>query len=303
MTTRAVNWEPLRRQVVAQGASPQTRRAYATVLKQFLTWLHIHRRTQLSKEAVLSYRNALIARKAAAATVAQHLNVIRQLAMAAAEVKRIHPFIATQIQKIKNPPASPKRKLTWLEASPARALLAIPNITTLRGKRDYAILQLLASCALRRAEVIVLEERHLFWTKHRGWQAANFTGKGRKRRAVPVPTYVKKAIDDWLAHSRIGSGPIFRAISSRDRCTGSGLTTQYIYNIVKHYGTLAAITQLTPHDLRRTCGRLSYNKYKDIRKTQALLDHSSSVTTERYLGLVQEDETPANAELGLDPNG
>lgn len=297
-----VNWEPLRRQVIAQGASPQTRRAYATVLKQFLLWLRKERRNRLSKEAVLSYRNQLITRKAASATVAQHLNVIRQLSLAAAEAKRLNPFIATQIQKIKNPPASPKRKMTWLEAPEARGLLVTPDLHTLRGKRDYAILQLLASCGLRRAEVVVLEEKHFSFSKQKkAWEAADFTGKGRKRRAAPVPHYVKEAVDDWLKHSRIGEGPIFRAISARGRCTGQGLTTQSVYNIVRQYAKLAGLKRLAPHDLRRTCGRLSYQKYKDIRKTQRLLDHASSLTTERYLGLHQDDETPANADLGLDP--
>ncbi len=295
-----VNWEPLRRQVIAQGASPQTRRAYANVLKQFIPWLKTERRNRLTKEAVLSYRNQLIGRKAASATVAQHLNVIRQLSLAAAEGKRLNPFVATQIQKIKNPPASPKRHLTWLQAKEARQLLTTPNLQTLRGKRDFAVLQLLTSCALRRAEVIVLEERHLSYAKNAGWQIADFMGKGRKRRSVPVPDHVKAAIDDWLKHSCIGEGPIFRAVSARGRCTGKGLTTQSVYNIVRQYAKLAGINRLAPHDLRRTCGRLSYNRYKDIRKTQRLLDHASALTTERYLGLHEDDETPANADIGLD---
>ncbi len=45
----------------------------------------------------------------------------------------------------------------WLTREQARDLLAIPDRSTLRGKRDYVILALLVGCALRRQELASLE--------------------------------------------------------------------------------------------------------------------------------------------------
>lgn len=41
----------------------------------------------------------------------------------------------------------------WLTRKQARELLAVPDRSTVKGKRDYASLALLVGCALRRREL------------------------------------------------------------------------------------------------------------------------------------------------------
>jgi integrase len=64
-------------------------------------------------------------------------------------------------------------------------LLAVPDRSTLKGKRDYVILALLVGCALRRNELADLE------------------GKGRRIRTVAIPIWVKKGIDVWMTAASI----------------------------------------------------------------------------------------------------
>jgi hypothetical protein len=48
----------------------------------------------------------------------------------------------------------------WLTREQAKELLAVPDRSTLKGKRDYVIIALLVGCALRRRELATLLERH-----------------------------------------------------------------------------------------------------------------------------------------------
>lgn len=60
------------------------------------------------------------------------------------------------------------------------------------------------------------------------------------------------------------------------------------------------ITELAPHDLRRTCAKLCRASGGDLEQIQFLLGHSSTQTTERYLGSRQNLREAVNDSLGLE---
>jgi integrase len=64
---------------------------------------------------------------------------------------------------------------------------------------------------LRRAEAAGLAVEHL-QQREEHWVVADLTGKGGHVRTVPVPTWVKLAVDNWLTAAGIWAGPVFRAI-------------------------------------------------------------------------------------------
>ena len=68
---------------------------------------------------------------------------------------------------------------------------------------------MLVACGLRRDELVRLEVRHLQLSDHR-WVLLDIQGKGRRRRTVPVPIWVKQIVDRWLADSEISEGPLLR---------------------------------------------------------------------------------------------
>jgi integrase len=65
------------------------------------------------------------------------------------------------------------------------------------GKRDRAILAVLLGCALRRSELAALECGHIQQRDGR-WVFVDLVGKGKRIRTVPIPPFVKVAIDSWL---------------------------------------------------------------------------------------------------------
>lgn len=151
----------------------------------------------------------------------------------------------------------------------------------MRGSRNKAILSVLVGCGLRRAEVLNLRFEDL-QTREEHWVIADLSGKGGHIRTVPVPSWVKLAIDQWAAMSGVTSGRIFRAIDRFGRVWGEGLTDKVIWLVVRQAALKTGLPQLAPHDLRRTCARLCYLAGGELEQIQFLLGHVSVQTTERY---------------------
>jgi len=107
---------------------------------------------------------------------------------------------------------------------------------------------------------------------------------------VPVPLWVKRILDRWLAAGEIAEGPLFRTLRK-----GGGLgpaekpiSEDLIYTLVRQSGAAIGHPALTPHDLRRTCAKLCRKAGGDLEQIQLLLGHASIQTTERYLGTKQD---------------
>ena len=84
----------------------------------------------------------------------------------------------------------------------------------------------------------------------------DMVGKGRHIRTVPVPDWVKSTIDSWLVSAGVGDGRVFRCVSRASETWGNGVTERVVWHVVKHCAKRAAIENLAPDDLRRTCARL-----------------------------------------------
>jgi integrase len=72
-------------------------------------------------------------------------------------------------------------------------LLAVPDCSTLKGKRDYVILALLVGCALRRQELAQLDVEKIQMREGR-WVIADLRGKGGRICTVAIPIWIKQAI-------------------------------------------------------------------------------------------------------------
>lgn len=79
----------------------------------------------------------------------------------------------------------------WLTREQTNDLLAVPDRSTLKGKRDYCILALLVGCALRRHELTNLEVDEIQLREGR-WVIVDMRGKGGRVRTVPIPMWVKQ---------------------------------------------------------------------------------------------------------------
>ena len=120
------------------------------------------------------------------------------------------------------------------------------------------------------------------------WVIADLVGKGGHVRTVPIPAWVKSAVDEWTAAAVITHGPVFRAINKAGRIWGDGMSPKVLWDVVRAAAARAGIDKLAPHDLRRTCARLCHLAGGDLDQIEFLLGHVSIQTTERYLGCKQK---------------
>jgi integrase len=186
-------------------------------------------------------------------------------------------------------------------SQPGKVKVYLKNANGLdpRSKRNYAMLALLVGCGLRRGELLALTMRSV-QMREEHWVIADLHGKAGHIRTVPIPVWVKEAIDGWTLASGITDGRIFRSINKAGKIWGDGMTPKVIWEIVKRAAQAAGIEKLAPHDLRRTCARLCHLAGGELEQIQFLLGHVSIQTTERYLGCKQKLRYPVNDKLGLE---
>ena len=177
----------------------------------------------------------------------------------------------------------------------------MPTGSSLRAKRDYAMLAMLFGCGLRRSELAGLQVDDV-QMRQGHWAIVDMIGKGGHIRTVPIPAWVKDALDEWAARAGITQGRIFRAIGRAGKVWGKGVSQNVVWYVVKTCCERAGLQHIAPHDLRRTCAKLCHSSGGELEQIQFLLGHASVQTTERYLGCKQNLGHPVNDlfDLGAD---
>jgi site-specific recombinase XerD len=181
-----------------------------------------------------------------------------------------------------------------------RKLWQAPDPDTLKGKRDRAILAILLGCGLRRRELADLEFTHI-QQREDHWAIVDLVGKGGHIRTVPMPGWVKAAVDLWVAAAGISAGRLFRCVCRAGTHWGDGVTERVVWHVVKQYAKKLGFARLAPHDLRRSCAKLCHSAGGELEQIQFLLGHVSVQTTERYLGCKQRIQGAVNDHLGIEP--
>jgi site-specific recombinase XerD len=277
--------------------SAHSRRAYERHLREFITW-YSDNTQPLCKATVQRYAAQLRESGLSAATINQRLSAIRKLATEASDNGALDPQIANGIRAVKGIRREGTRSGNWLAKQQAQQLLNAPDINTLKGLRDRAILALLFGCGLRRTEAARLTFDRIQQREGR-WVLIDIIGKRNKVRSVPMPAWTKAAIDEYAVQTELREGNVFRPVNKGGRATGERITPQAIYNLVIEYAQALGFTNVAPHDLRRTFAKLAHKGGSGLDQIQLSLGHSSIQTTERYLG-VEQDLTDAPCDhLGL----
>src|SRR5258708_6686068 len=215
------------------------------------------------------------------------MSAIRKLASEAADNGLIAPELAAGISRVKSVKSTGIRVGNWLTLRQSQALLTAPNVATVRGLRDRAILAVLLGCGLRRSEVAALTFAHVQQRDGR-WCIVDLKGKHGRVRTMPMPTWVKVGIDAWTAAAGIAEGYVFRPVNRADVVAGERLGEKVVWQMLQQYAEAVGVPGISPHDLRRTCAKLCRAAGGDLEQVQLLLGHASVQTTERYLGTRQD---------------
>jgi site-specific recombinase XerD len=282
-------------------SSTDAKRGYRHAIEEFVDWYCSEPRLALNRIVVLRYRSHLESRQLAPGTINLRLGAVRRLAYEAADCGLLSADLAAGIRRVKRVKKLGMRLGNWLTAEQGHALWQVPDRQRLKGKRDRALLALLLACGLRRHEAVALRLDHL-QQRDEHWAIVDLVGKGGRVRTIPVPDWVRRELDDWLAAAAIDRGRLFRRVNKVGKAWGEGITEKAVWHIVKECARRVGVAKLAPHDLRRTCARLCYASGGELEQIQFLLVHVSVETTERYLGCKQRIRSAVNDRIGIEPN-
>jgi integrase len=281
--------------------SASSKRSYDHAIREFIDWYCSEPRLAFNKTVVTRHRISLEEHHYAPSTISLRLAAVRRLAYEATDCGLLSPDLAAGIRRVKGVKRLGVRVGNWLTAEEGKRLLATEPGATPRSQRDRALLALLVGCGLRRAELTALRLED-FQLREGHWVIADLTGKGGHIRTIPVPDWVKAAVDTWVLSAGISGGPLLRSINKAGRIWGNGFTPKVIWAVVKRDAKNCGLPSVAPHGLRRTCARLCHQAGGELEQIQFLLGHVSIQTTERYLGCKQRFQNAVNDHIGLEPD-
>jgi integrase/recombinase XerC len=301
-----INTEPdVINQLLADTRSPNTKRAYEKDLKDFflfvakrepdrdlvLAFLHLEQQQAIS--AVLKYKAHLInTRRLSEATVNRRLSAIKSMVVMGRKVG----VCAYRLDDIKGERVVSYRDTSGVEPKEYAKVIELCDRSTLKGKRDYAILRLLWDNGLRLNEVVQLNVED--FDAGRGMIEVLGKGKGSQKTTIALTFKSTRAIADWLISSGrvklqrlalfVGLG-YNKAKSTTERKLDprfdpERIDGQTIRTLVDKLSRRAGITKkMSPHRVRHSAITAVLDEAKgDFRKAQKFSRHADPRTLIKY---------------------
>lgn len=274
--------------LVEKGSSLNTIESYRYDLNDFSDWL-TSKDSQKSPSAadrldIMSYLSELRRRQMAPKSVSRKLSALR----AFYKYLMLDRVIKTDPTVNLESPKQIKYLPGVLQQNEVELLLSAPDITTLKGLRDRAVLETLYATGMRVSELTGLQLDDL----HLDFSYARCFGKGGKERIVPLGAYAIDAIEEYVAKCRpkfLGdkrNGAVF--LNQR----GGALSRQSVWKLMKYYGDKVGIgDNLSPHTLRHSLAAHMLENGADLRTVQEILGHVDLATTQIYTQLLQKTIT------------
>ncbi|MFO0807540.1 MAG: tyrosine-type recombinase/integrase [Gemmataceae bacterium] len=263
--------------------NPNTRQSYARAIQRFSAWCHEHglRLEQLTPIHAAAYVESL-GRELAKPTVKQHLAALRMLGnyLITGQVIVSNPFGPVRGPKY----VVKKGKTPVLTAEEMRQLLASIDTETIAGKRDAALIAVMAYSFARISAVLGMDVGDYRLQGKRCWLALH--EKGGKEHEVPCHHKAEEYLDAYIQAAGIGQdcdSPLFRTLDRRKRLTTDRLDRREALAMVKRRSLAAGLgVRLCNHSFRATGITVYLQNEGTIEKAQAIAAHESPRTTKLY---------------------
>lgn len=257
--------------------SKNTLESYRRDVTQYITYLtrvNVTEAQRATKHDVVEYMLELKKSGKAPASISRMLTSLRSFY---AYLRMNNDTIADPTESLEAPHVE-KKLPKILTSEQISRLLSAPDAGDAKGTRDKAMMELLYATGIRVSELIGLKltdvELQLRYIK-----CAN--------RIIPIGERAVQAISEYINKSREA---LLKGNES-DRlfvnCSGSSISRQGFWKIIKHYGEKAGIdTEITPHMLRHSFAAHLLENGADMRAVQTMMGHADISSTQIYTGLV-----------------
>jgi integrase/recombinase XerD len=257
------------------GASQNTLSAYRSDLKIFSKWLKEISFKNINKKLVQDYFSFRRQSNLSAASQSRILTCLHSFFQYLIDNQIINHDPTDQL----NYPKLNKKLPVFLNIQEVEKLMDTPDIKSIFGQRDRAMLELLYSCGLRVSELINLSFHNINLKD----EFVRVHGKGNKERMLPLGEIAIDYLEEYEKKSR-------SALLKNGQCDsyflsnrGSAMSRQNFFYIVKNYASLAGIEKpISPHSLRHAFATHLVQKGADLRSVQLMLGHSDISSTQLY---------------------
>ena len=277
--------------VIFIDATPNTIRTYRGSLKQWFIYLRQNQIIQPTAETVRQYRDYLQENGKKPTTVKNYIIAVKRF-FAWTEEAGLYPNIA---KHIKSGRLSNNFKKDYLTGYQAKQILNHIDRSTVKGKRDYAMLVMMLTMGLRTIEVVRANVEDIRTKGNTTVLYVQGKGHADKDGLIRMPAHVESAIRDYLSVRRANdlSEPLFTSTSNHN--ANGRMTTRSIRRIVKTAFISAGYDspRLTAHSTRHTAATLSLLNGATLQQTQELLRHRNIGTTEIYAHNIDVTTNPA----------
>ena len=272
---------------VEKGLSPNTISGYGRDLQSFAAFLEKRRvrPAAVERDDVVDYLGSLYRRNLDSRSVARHLVTLRGFYrfLLIEDLIKYDPTLTLESPKVR------RRLPTFLRVPEVEKLLAQPDLSTLAGLRDRAMIEVLYSSGLRVSELTGLRVSDLDMKTG----SLRCVGKGDKERLVPIGRRALAAVEQYLAsarpllmRARRMQMPVpFLFLNQR----GGKISRCGVWKVLGAYGRKAGLRlRLTPHKLRHSFATHLLEGGADLRSVQLMLGHADIATTQIYTHVVEE---------------
>lgn len=183
-------------------------------------------------------------------------------------------------------PKVEKKAPTILTVEEVTNLLNQPEGSSPKEIRDKAMLELLYATGIRVSELISLKLENV--NLPIGFIVCR---DEHRERTVPFGKITRQALERYLKEAR---NILLKGKESAllfVNCSGTPMSRQGFWKIIKHYGEMAGITEdITPHTLRHSFAAHLIGGGADLQAVQTMMGHSDMATTQAYAAYVQKED-------------
>jgi integrase/recombinase XerD len=215
----------------------------------------------------------------------------RSVARTVAAVRGFYRFTVIARHLESNPADDLRGPRAWpplpkfLGVEEVETLIRQPDVSTPRGLRDRALIEVLYATGMRVSELIHLRAGDL--NLDAGYLSC--TGKGNKQRLVPIGEEAARWVSKYIREGRpalLGKRPSPWLFVNAKR--GASLSRVGFWKILKGYGRKAGLTRaLSPHVLRHSFATHLLEHGADLRAIQMMLGHADLSTTQIYTHVLE----------------
>lgn len=267
-----------------KNASDHTIEHYGKDLHHFVAYLAQHRIESFADVTYLNIRTYLALlydQNYARRSVARKISALRSfyLYLVREDLLTFNPFATIRA------PKQAARLPNFLYIEEMESLLSIPDTSTVLGRRDRAILEILYASGMRVSELMNLNMDDVDFEHG----IALVMGKGARERYVPLGDHAVAALNEYLANSRhvLQKDDKEQALFLNYR--GTRLSDRSVRRIIDQaMERMAEPRRISPHTLRHSFATHLLEAGADMRTVQELLGHQNISSTQIYTHITRD---------------